>query len=374
MIAPGPLANTRAPRPARRDPASTQPPGHASGHIRALALTRAGPSAPAALAGTGTARRALAVASLGAASLIAGPAAAADYPSRPIRFVIPFAAAGVSDIVARTLGARLQDSLGQPVIYDNRGGAGGTIGTDLVARASPDGHTLGIGNLSTHTIAPSVYRKLPYDPLRDFAPLSLVATAPNVMAVSAALPAKTLKDVIALSRTRSLSFASSGTGTVFHLAGEMVNVSAGISLVHVPYKGVAAAYPEVIAGSVPLIFDSLISATGHIRAGRIRPIAQTGARRSPVLPDVPTMAEAGLPGVVLDFWLGFFAPAGTPAPVVGRLNGDILKALAIPEVRQQLAAQGADVVGSSPEALREQIRTGIPRMAALVKAARIDPE
>lgn len=313
-------------------------------------------------------------ATAGLALTCAGQTRASDYPSRPVRFVIPFAAAGVSDIVARTIGARLQESLGQPLLYDNRGGAGGTIGTDIVARATADGHTLGIGNLSTHTIAPSVYRRLPYDPLRDFAPVSLVATAPNVMAVSATLPAKNLKDVIALARTRSLSFASSGTGTVFHLAGEMVNVAAGISLVHVPYKGVAAAYPEVIVGSVPLIFDSLISASSHIRGGRIRPVAQTGARRSPVLPDVPTMAEAGLPGVELDFWLGVFAPAGTPAPVVTRLNTEILKALALPEVRQQFAAQGADVVGSTPEALREQIRAGIPRMARLVKAARIEPE
>jgi tripartite-type tricarboxylate transporter receptor subunit TctC len=337
-----------------------------SGTVRHARRRRTAPAAiPAA---------ALAVA-LGSALLpAASPASASGYPSRPVRFVIPFAAAGVSDIVARTLGARLQESLGQPILYDNRGGAGGTIGTDIVARATPDGHTLGIGNLSTHTIAPSVYRKLPYDPLRDFAPVSLVATAPNVMAVSAALPAKSLKDVLALARTRSLSFASSGTGTVFHLAGEMVNVAAGISLVHVPYKGVAAAYPEVIAGSVPLIFDSLISASGHIRAGRIRAIAQTGARRSPVLPDVPTMAEAGLPGVVLDFWLGVFAPAGTPAPRVSLLNGEILKALALPEVRQQFAAQGADVVGSTPDALREQIRAGIPQMAKLVKAARIEPE
>jgi len=318
-----------------------------------------------------------ALALIAAAGLVltgTGSTRASDYPTRPVRFVIPFAAAGVSDIVARTLGARLQESLGQPILYDNRGGAGGTIGTDIVARATADGHTLGIGNLSTHTIAPSVYRRLPYDPLRDFAPVSLVATAPNVMAVSAALPAKSLKDVIALARTRSLSYASSGTGTVFHLAGEMVNVAAGISLVHVPYKGVAAAYPEVIAGSVPLIFDSLISASGHIRAGRIRPLAQTGARRSPVLADVPTMAEAGLPGVELDFWLGVFAPAGTPAPVVARLNADILKALALAEVRQQFAAQGADVVGSTPAALGEQIRTGLPRMARLVKAARIEPE
>ena len=304
------------------------------------------------------------------------PAAAQSdaFPNRPIRFVVPFAPAGVSDIVARTIGARLQETLGQPVMFDNRGGAGGTIGTDLVAKANADGHTIGIGNLSTHTIAPSVYRKLPYDPVKDFSPISMVATAPNVMAASATLPVKTLKDVIALSKTRNLSFASSGVGTVFHLAGEMVNTMSGTDLTHIPYKGVAAAYPEVIAGSVPLIFDSIISATGHIKAGRIRPLAITASRRSPVLPDVPTMAEAGLPGYELNFWIGIFAPANTPGPTVGRLNADTLKALQTSEVRQQFAAQGADVAGTSPKELLELIRTGIPQMAKIVKAARIEPE
>jgi tripartite-type tricarboxylate transporter receptor subunit TctC len=301
-------------------------------------------------------------------------AQADNYPQRPIRFIVPFAPGGVSDIVARTVGLRIQDTLGQSMVFDNRGGAGGTIGADMVARAPADGYTIGIGNLSTHTIAPSVYRKLPYDPLKDFSPISMVATAPNIMAATAALPVKNLKDVIALAKTKPLSFASSGVGTVFHLAGEMVNTMAGIDMVHVPYKGVAAAYPEVISGSVPLIFDSLISASGHIKAGRIRPLAQTGGVRSPVLPDVPTMIEAGLPGFELNFWIGIFAPANTPAPIVNRLNADILKALKLPEVREQFAAQGADVVGTSPKELQELIRTGIPRMAKLVKAAKIEPE
>jgi tripartite-type tricarboxylate transporter receptor subunit TctC len=322
-----------------------------------------------------TAAMALGIAAGAALSPALVHAQAADtFPNRPIRFIVPFAPAGVSDIVARTVGARLQETLGQPVMFDNRGGAGGTIGTEILARANPDGHTISIGNLSTHTIAPSVYRKLPYDPLKDFSPISMVATAPNVMAATAALPVKNLKDVIALSKTRKLSFASSGVGTVFHLAGEMVNTMAGIDMVHVPYKGVAAAYPEVIAGSVPLIFDSLISSSGHIKAGRIRPLAQTGSVRSPVLPDVPTMIEAGLPGFELNFWIGIFAPANTPAPVVARLNADTLRALKTTEVREQFAAQGADVVGTSPKELQELIRGGIPRMAKLVKAARIEPE
>jgi tripartite-type tricarboxylate transporter receptor subunit TctC len=194
-------------------------------------------------------------------------AQADTFPNRPIRFVVPFAAAGVYDIVVRTIGTRLQETLDQPVMIDYRDGAGGTIGADLIARATPDGQTIGIGNLSTHTIAPSVYRKLPYDPLKDFSPISMVATAPNVMAASATLPVKTRMDVIALSKTRKLSFASSGVGTVFHLAGEMVNTMAGTDLTHIPQEGAAAAWPEVIAGSVPLIFDSINSATGHIKAG-----------------------------------------------------------------------------------------------------------
>lgn len=298
----------------------------------------------------------------------------ASWPTRPVRFIVPFAAAGVSDIVARTIGARLQETLGQPVMIDNRGGAGGTIGAALVAKATPDGNTIGIGNLSTHTIAPSVYIKLPYDPVKDFSPISMVATAPNVMAASATLPVKTLNDVIVLSKTRKLSFASSGVGTVFHLAGEMVNTMAGTDLTHVPYKGVAAAYPEVFAGSVPLIFDSIISASGHIKAGRIRPIAITASQRSPVLPEVPTMVEAGLKGFELNFWIGIFAPPNTPPAVIARLNADTLKALQNADVRQQFAAQGADVVGTSPEALLDMIRRGIPQMAQVVKAARIEPQ
>ncbi len=313
-------------------------------------------------------------AALLAAAMPVGHAQGDGYPQRPVRFIVPFAAGGVSDIVARTVGLRIQETLGQPMVFDNRGGAGGTIGADMVARAPADGYTIGIGNLSTHTIAPSVYRRLPYDPLKHFSPISMVATAPNVMAASATLPVKTVKEVIALAKTRPLSFASSGVGTVFHLAGEMVNVMAGVDMVHVPYKGVAAAYPEVISGSVPLIFDSLISASGHIRAGRIRSLAQTGSVRSPVLPDVPTMIEAGLPGFELNFWIGIFAPANTPAPIVNRLNGEIVKALRLPEVREQFAAQGADVAGTSPRELLELIRTGIPRMAKLVKAAKIEPE
>jgi hypothetical protein len=317
---------------------------------------------------------ALAVAGLGLTTAADVRAQSDAWPSKQIRFIVPFVPAGVSDIVARTIGSRLQESLGQTVVIDNRGGAGGTIGADMVAKAAPDGYTIGIGNLSTHTIAPSVYRKLPYDPVKDFSPISMVATAPNVMAATAGLPVKTLKDVIALAKTRKLSFASSGVGTVFHLAGEMVNTMGGIDMVHVPYKGVAAAYPEVISGSVPLIFDSIISASGHIKAGRIRPITVTSSVRSAVLPEVPTMVEAGLPGFELNFWIGIFAPAGTPAPVVGRLNADTLKALKLPEVREQFAAQGADVVGTSPKDLLELIRSGIPQMARLVKAARIEPE
>ncbi|MBC7782053.1 MAG: tripartite tricarboxylate transporter substrate binding protein [Proteobacteria bacterium] len=319
----------------------------------------------------------LATVALGVLNVVDAPIAHGQgdpYPTKPIRFIVPFAAAGVSDIVARTIGARLQESLGQSVLIENRGGAGGTIGADVVAKATPDGYTIGIGNLSTHTIAPSVYRKLPYDPVKDFAPVSMVATAPNVMAVTSTLAVKNLKEVIALSKTRPLSFASSGVGTVFHLAGEMVNTMAGIDMTHVPYKGVAAAYPEVIAGSVPLIFDSIISASGHIKAGRIRPLAITSSARSPVLPDVPTMVEAGLPGFELNFWIGIFAPPATPAPIIARLNGEILKALKTPEVRAQFAAQGADVVGTSPGELLELIRGGLPRMAKLVKAAKIEPE
>lgn len=316
------------------------------------------------------------LAALAAAAFAAPVFAQQAYPSKPIRFIVPFAPAGVSDIVARAIAAKLSESLGQQVLIENRGGAGGTLGMDLLAKAPADGYTIATGNISTQAIAPSVYKKLPYDPLKDFAPISLVATTTNVLGASPKLPVASVRELVAYGKAKpdSLSFASSGVGTIFHIAGEMMGTMADLRMVHIPYKGVALAYPDVIGGTVPLIFDSIVSASGQVKAGRIRALAVTGNKRSPVLPDVPTMAEGGLPGYELDFWIAIFAPAGTPAPIVQRLNTEINRALRQPDLIERMAGQGAEVVGTTPEALMARVQSEIPRMAKIVKAARIEPE
>lgn len=316
------------------------------------------------------------LAALAAAAFAAPVFAQQAYPSKPIRFIVPFAPAGVSDIVARAIAAKLSESLGQQVLIENRGGAGGTLGMDLLAKVPADGYTIATGNISTQAIAPSVYKKLPYDPLKDFAPISLVATTTNVLGASPKLPVASVRELVAYGKAKpdSLSFASSGVGTIFHIAGEMMGTMADLRMVHIPYKGVALAYPDVIGGTVPLIFDSIVSASGQVKAGRIRALAVTGNKRSPVLPDVPTMAEGGLPGYELDFWIAIFAPAGTPAPIVQRLNTEINRALRQPDLIERMAGQGAEVVGTTPEALMARVQSEIPRMAKIVKAARIEPE
>ena len=310
-------------------------------------------------------------------TLAAVPAFAADdFPSRPIRFIVPFAPGGVSDIIGRTIAYKAADTLGQPMVIDNRGGAGGTIGATLFAKAQPDGHTLGTGNISTHAVAPHMYRKKPYDAVKDFTPVVLVATSPNLIGATPALPAKNIRELISYAKSRpgQLSFASSGIGTVLHLGGELINVMAGIDMVHIPYKGVALALPDVMSGKVQLIVDAMISASGHVKAGRIKALAVTSAKRSSILPDVPTVAESGLPGYELDFWIGVYGPAGLPPRVTRKLNDEINKALRSPDVREKLAAQGAEVAGGTPDVLAAILNADLPRMGKIVKAARIEPE
>jgi len=301
---------------------------------------------------------------------------AADYPSRPLRMVIPFPAGGVSDIIGRALAARVGESLRQTVIVDNRVGAGGTIGSDVVAKATPDGYTLLLGSLSTHAIAPHVFRKLPYDPIADFAAVGTVVIAPNLMGASPKLEAKSVKDVIALARAKpgSLSYASSGIGAVFHLSGELFNLLAGVDTVHVPFKGLAAAYPEVASGQIGLVFDSVISAMPHIKAGRVRPLAMLGARRSALLPDVPTMAEAGLPGYDVTFWQALFAPAKTPGAAIARINAELNRILSVNEVREAFAVQGAEVYPGTPAALADLLKADLAKMGKLVRQAKVEPE
>ncbi|MBY0438360.1 MAG: tripartite tricarboxylate transporter substrate binding protein [Burkholderiales bacterium] len=309
-------------------------------------------------------------------ALPASVSAAAGYPERPLRFVIPFPSGGVSDIIGRSIAARLGESLKQTVIVDNRVGAGGTIGSDVVSKATPDGYTLLLGSLSTHAIAPHVFRKLPYDPVTGFAPVGTVVVAPNLVGASMKLDVRSVKDVITLAKAKpgSLSYASSGIGAVFHLSGELFNLLAGIDTVHVPFKGLAAAYPEVASGQIGLVYDSVISAMPHIKAGRIRPLAMLGARRSALLPDVPTMAEAGVPGYDVTFWQALFAPAGTPAPIIARLNDEVNRSLKLPEVRDAFAAQGAEVFPGSPAQLAVLLKNDIALMGKLVRQAKVQPD
>ncbi len=307
---------------------------------------------------------------------VAGPALSADFPVRPIRFVVPFAAGGTSDIIGRILSARMQDSLGQSLVVDNRGGAGGTIGTDIVAKATPDGYTIVLASNGTHAIVPYLYKALPYDPIKDFAPISMVAITPTVLATNPDLPVRSVKELIALAKTKpgALAFGSSGVGSTSHLSGELLSAMAGIQLNHVPYKSASAAYPDVFSGRVPLIFDTALSMSQHIKANRVRPLAVTTPKRALNLPDLPTMSEAGVPGYAMTLWIAIYAPAGTPQPVVARLNKEIHRALSLPEVREQMAQSGAEVSFGSPADLLAATRADLLRMAEIVKTAKIEPQ
>ncbi len=309
-------------------------------------------------------------------TLAMAPAAAQDFPNRPVRMVVPFGAGGVSDIIGRTLAARMQEGLGQPIIVDNRGGAGGSIGSDIVAKAQPDGHTILLGSNGTHAIVPYLYKNLKYDPIKDFTPIAMVAITPTVLAVNPELPVKSVKELIALARAKpgALSFASSGVGSTSHLSGEMLGALGGVTLTHVPYKNASAAYPDVFSGRVPLIFDSVVSMTAHLKGGKLRPLAVTTPRRVATLPDLPTMAEAGLPGYAITLWIAMFGPAGMPPAVTARLNKEINRVLTLPEVRDQMAAQGSEVTPGAPADLLAAVKVDLKRMGEIVKAAKIQPE
>ena len=304
--------------------------------------------------------------------LTAGAAVAqANYPAKAIRYVVPFPAGGPLDIVARAIGQELTKSWGQPVIVDNRPGAGGNIGADLVAKAPPDGYTILMGAVSTHAINVTLYSKLPYDPIRDFAPVTLITSVPNVLVVHPSLPVRTVKDLIALAKSRpgQLNFASGSTGSAGHLAGELFDSMAGVQMTHIPYKGAAPAVIDLIAGHVSLMFDNLASALPNIKAARVRAIAVTTLKRSPLLPDVPTISESGLRGFDVSTWFGIFAPAGTPPDVVAKLNGEIVRVLRTNDMRERLALLGAEPIGNKPDEFAAFIKTEIPKYAKVVKAS-----
>ena len=316
-----------------------------------------------------TLRALLAVLLLG----LAGPALAQDYPTRPVRWVSPWPPGGANDIFSRAIAQKLTDAFGQPVVVDNRPGAAGAIGTEHVAKSAGDGYVLTLGSSPTHAIAPSLNPSLPYDPLRDFTAVTLVAVVPNVLVINPSLPVKSVRELIALAKARpgSLNFGSAGNGTSQHLSAELFKVMAGVDMVHVPYKGTAPALADLLAGQVQLAFDNIPALLPHIQSGKLRALAVTPAARSQALPDLPTVAEAGLPGYDASVWFGVFAPSGTPRPIVNRLHAEIAKALAAPDLKARMASMGAEVSGLGPDEFREFWRKELPKWADVVKAANI---
>ncbi len=317
------------------------------------------------------------IALLGSAAIWpAAPAIAQSYPNRPIRLIVPYPPGGGTDIVGRVIGQKIHDALGQPVVIDNRGGAGGTIGTAAAAKAAPDGYTLVLVPTS-HVINPSIYSKLPYDTEKDFAPITMVASAAILMAAHPSVPASTMRQLVeaAKAQPQTISnYGSAGAGTVFHLTGELFKQLSGLPLQHVPYRGGAPTVTALLGGEIPVAFETMLALQSHVRAGTLRALAITSAQRSAIMPDIPTAAEAGFPSLVADNSYALFAPAGTPAAIVERLHGATVAALASPEVRDKLREQGAEVVGNSPAQLGAYVAAEIPKWAALARQAGLKPE
>ena len=309
-------------------------------------------------------------------ALAAALAAAQTYPTKPIRLVVPFPPGGATDILARDVAQKLTEAWGQSVIVDNRPGAGGNIGSELVAKSSPDGYTLEMGTVGTHAINASLYAKMPYDHVRDFTPVILVAGVPNVLVVNPALPANSVAELIAYAKANpgKLNFASSGNGTSIHLSGELFKVMAGVQITHIPYKGSAPALQDLLGGQVQMMFDNLPPSLPQIKAGKLRALGVTTLTRAPALPDVPTLSESGLPGFEASSWFGILAPAGTPAPIVAKLNAEIAKWLATPEAKEKLAKQGANAAGGTPDDFAKHIAAETAKWAKVVKdsGAKID--
>ena len=317
---------------------------------------------------------ALAVSAIGVLAC-AGAASAQEWPSKPVRLLVGFPVGGAADILARLHAARLQDAIGQTIVVDNRGGAGGVIATELAARAAPDGYTLLFTSLP-HVINPPLYGKVAYHPVKDFQPVTLLVNVPLLMAVPAALPLKTVKDVIALAKANpgKVNYGSGGNGSSSHLAVEMFKSMAGIDMQHIPYKGTGPLIIDLLSGQVSITIASIVPLIPHVRAGKLRPIAVTGARRSGALPEVPTIAEGGVPGYDMTNWFGILAPAGLPAPILIRLDMLLRKIVAAPDVREVYAQQGADPVGAGPAEFAKVIAADIPKWEKVVRqsGARVD--
>jgi tripartite-type tricarboxylate transporter receptor subunit TctC len=304
-------------------------------------------------------------------ALAALPASAqqAAWPSKPIRYIVPFAPGGTTDILARVVGEKLSLALGQQIVVDNKPGQGGSVGSAELARAAPDGYTIGGGTISSHGINATLYDKLPYDPVTSFTPITLYATQPNVLLVHPSVPAKNVAEFIQLLKAspNKYSFGSAGTGTSQHISGEMFKTMAGVKMEHIPYRGSGAMLPELLGGTLTVAFDNVASAIPHMKAGKLRALAVTTAQRSGVAPDVPTLAESGLAGYELSSWQAVFAPAGTPKPIVDRLYAEISKILQMPDVQKRLTDLGLDLSGMPPAQLEALVKADVPRLGKIVK-------
>jgi tripartite-type tricarboxylate transporter receptor subunit TctC len=296
-------------------------------------------------------------------------AQALQYPTKPIRIIVGFAPGGATDLTARLVGQQLTESWKQPVLVENRPGASGMIGAELVARAAPDGYTLIMATQTSHAVAPSLYRKIAYDPVKDFAPITVAASSPLLLVVHPSMPVRTVKELVSLAKARpgELSFASGGIGTSPHMAAELLNSMAGTKIVHIPYKGEAPGLADVLGGQVPMMFSNVPTSLPHVKSGKLRALAVSGAKRSSLAPEFPTVAESGLTGFEVLTWFGMFAPAATPRDIVAKLNAEIVRALNAPDVRAKIAAQGLEIVANTPEQFAAYQQSEIVKWAKVVK-------
>ena len=313
-----------------------------------------------------------------AGALLAGslPASAQPYPNRPLRIVVPFPPGGGTDIGTRIVAQKLQEAWGQAVIVENKPGAAGIVGTELTAKSAPDGYTFMMGNIGTHAINVSLYKKLAYDPVKDFAPVSMVADLPLLLLVHPSVPANSVKELIVLAKSQpgKLNFSSSGAGGSMHVAAELFKSMTGVDMVHIPYKGGAPAVADLLSGQVALSFSTVLETIQHVKAGKVRALAVTNDHRSIALPDLPTIAEAGLPGYQSISWLALFAPAGTPKDIVNKVSAESVRILKLPDVKERLLAQGAEPIGSTPEQLAATLAADIAKYAKVIRESGYKPE
>lgn len=305
------------------------------------------------------------------ALVFAAPVWAQPYPTKPIRMVVPSAPGSGPDLIARVVAQKLTESLGKPVVADPRPGAGGSLGAEIVAKSPPDGYTLIMGSAGSHSVNSALYPKLPYDAVKDFAPISLVSTAPNILIVHPSLPVKSVKDLVALARAKpgDLTFGSGGNGSTAHLSGELFRVLAKVNMVHVPFKGAPAAVIGVMTGEISLAILNLPPALPHVRSGKLKALGVSTATRSSAVPDIPTIAEAGLPGYDAGTWYGLLAPAGTPGEIIARLNAELVKGLRSAEMKKRIAAEGGDVIGGTPDEFTAVIKRDIEKWTRVVAAS-----